>query len=447
MLKFFKLNNEYGATLRLAVPIILSQVGQIITMLADNIMVGRLGALPLAAVSFGGNVSFILFISCMGITLGLTPIVGEAFAQGRHRDASAYLRNAIALYFGIGVAVFGLQYATIPLLDNMGQPAEVVSMAIPYYKYLVWSILPFMLFASFKQFLEGIGNTTIAMFIVVFANALNVLLNYVFIYGNWGAPQMGAVGAGLATFISRLVTPFMIIGWSMAHPRVRRYLRLLSRTRLMWDKTRELLKVGSPICVQMSLEGWTFSFSGIMMGWLGTVALASNQIAVTLCNIGFLSLIGISSATTIRVSHAYGIGDYEAIDRIGSSSYRIGLVWNIFTAFTFVLLRTILPQAFTSEEEVIALTANLLIVVALFQIFDGMQCVGMGLLRGMQDVKITMWIAFVSYLLLNLPVGYLIGFVWELGAVGVWIGYIVGLSTAAVLLRRRFKRNLATVQN
>lgn len=442
MRKFFGLNREYGATLRLAVPIILSQVGQIVTQLADNIMVGRLGALPLAAVSFGGTVSFILFITCMGITLGITPIVGEAYAQGRHRDASAYLLNAIALYCGIGLLIFGVQMGLIPLLDNMGQPADVVTLSIPYYKYLVWSVLPFMLFAAFKQFLEGVGNTTISMMIVVFSNLLNILLNYVFIYGKWGAPEMGATGAGLATFISRLITPFLIIGYCIVHHKMRRYLQLLSRTRLMLRKIRELLKVGFPICVQMSLEGWTFAFSSIMMGWLGTVAIAANQIAITLCNIGFLSLVGISSATTIRVSHAYGVGDYQAIRRIGFSSYRIGLVWNAFTAFTFIMLRDLLPQTFTDNEEVIAMTSKMLLVVAMFQFSDGMQCIGMGLLRGMQDVKITMKIAFISYLIINLPVGYLFGFTLGMGEIGVWLGYIFGLSTAAILLRRRFNKNL-----
>ena len=439
------LKNEYGATLRLAIPIILSQVGQIITQLADNIMVGRLGALPLAAVSFGSTVFFFLFISSLGITLGITPIVGEAYAQGRHRDASAYLRNAIALYCGIGLMIFCVQMGIIPLLDNMGQPAEVVQLAIPYYKYLVWSLLPFMLFGAFKQFLEGIGNTTISMIIVVFSNLLNVLLNYLFIYGKWGAPEMGAVGAGVATFISRLITPFLIIGYCVVHRRVRRYLIMLRHTRLMWSKIKELLKVGFPICVQMSLEGWTFAFSSIMMGWLGTVAIAANQIAIALCNIGFLSLLGISSATTIRVSHAYGAGDYDAIKRIGASSYRIGLVWNAFTAFTFVILRNLLPQAFTNSEDVIAMTANILLVVALFQFSDGMQCIGMGILRGMQDVKITMKIAFISYLVINIPVGYILGFTLGFGEIGVWFGYIFGLSTAALLLRRRFNKNLDRV--
>lgn len=436
------LNKEYGLTLRLAVPIILSQVGQIITQLADNIMVGQLGKLPLAAVSFGGTVSFILFITCMGITLGLTPLVGEAYAQRRHRDASAYLLNSIVLYFGIGLLVFGLQYATIPFLDNMGQPQEVVDMAIPYYKYLVWSVLPFMLFAPFKQFLEGIGNTTIAMVIVVLSNLLNVLLNYVFIYGEWGAPEMGATGAGLATFLSRLITPFLIVGYCAVYEKTRRYLILMRQTRIAWSRVRSLLRVGFPICVQMSLEGWTFAFSGIMMGWISDTAIAANQIAVTLCNIAFLSLVAISSATTIRISHAYGVGDYDAIRRIGSASYRIGFVWNAFTAFAFILLRDILPQAFTSDEDVIAMTSKMLLVVAMFQFSDGMQCIGMGILRGMQDVLITMRIAFVAYLMINLPLGYVLGFVCDWGELGVWAGFIFGLSTAALMLRYRFKRNL-----
>jgi MATE family multidrug resistance protein len=257
---------------------------------------------------------------------------------------------------------------------------------------------------------------------------------------------MGAEGAGLATFLSRLVTPFLIIGYCAVHEKSRRYLILLRNTRVEWSRIRSLLSVGFPICVQMSLEGWTFAFSGIMMGWISDTAIAANQIATTLCNIAFLSLVAISSATTIRVSHAYGVGDYEAIRRIGSSSYRIGMVWNAFTAFAFILLRDILPQAFTADEDVIVMTSKMLVVVAMFQFSDGMQCIGMGILRGMQDVRITMRIAFVAYLIINLPLGYIFGFVCDWGEIGVWIGYIFGLSAAALMLRRRFKHNLLVAE-
>lgn len=441
------LNKEYGRTLRLAVPIILSQVGQIAVQLADNIMVGRLGALPLAAVSFGGTVAFILFIAGLGMSLGITPLVGEAYAQHRNRDSASYLLNSILLYFGIGVVILGLQYATIPLLGYMGQPDDVVEMAIPYYKYMIWSVLPFMLFAAFKQFLEGIGNTTVAMVIVIIADGLNVILNYMFIYGNWGAPAMGAEGAGLASLISRMTMPISLIIYCFCYRKMRRYLMLCRKAKIEASRMWQLIKIGFPISIQMSFESWAFCISNIMMGWLGTVAIAANQVTMTMCNVAFMTLIGIGSATTIRISHAYGRKDFKEIKRIGASSYRIGLIWNAFTAFMFIALRKYIPMAFTSDSEVILLTSHLLILAGLFQFSDGMQCIGMGILRGLQDVRITMVIAAVAYIIINIPLAYILAFTFNLGEYGIWCGYIFGLSVAAFLLIRRYRNNLKKAES
>lgn len=436
---------QYASNLRLAMPVVMTQMGQIMVQLFDNAMVGHLGALPLAAVSYAGTVFFLLFAIAIGISLGITPLVGESYAQGRHRDSARYLQNSIALYTVVGFVLVMLLLLARPLMYRLGQPVEVVDMAIPYYSYLVWSILPFMLFASFKQFLEGIGNTKVAMVIVVTSNLLNIFLNWVFIYGKLGAPAMGAAGAGLATLIARLLTPLMVIWYFMHHRRLRRYLNFFKKEGFSLGTVRSLLGVGFPISLQMFMEGSAFCFTSIMMGWISTVAIAANQIATVTANLTFMILIGVSSATTIRVSHEWGRRDWKSLRRAATASYHIGLMYNFIMGVTIVSLRRWLPMMFTTDPEVVELTSKLLVFVALFQISDGLQNISVGILRGMQDVRITIVIAFFSYLVINLPVGYLLAFVAGWGAEGLWVGYIFGLSVAAVLLNARFRRKIGEI--
>ncbi len=445
-MKKITLPEEYSRTLRLAIPVTLSQAGQLVVQLVDNAMVGRLGATPLAGVAFGGTMIFFLFIFGMGIALGSTPLIGEMFAQGRHRISASYLQNSVLLYLLVGIGIFCLQWAAIPLLHHLGQPREVVEAAIPYYKYLMWSMIPFMLFSAFKQFLEGVGNTRVAMAIIILSNLINVLFNWLLIYGKCGFPAMGAAGAGLATLISRICTPILIIAYFLHNPSFRRYLAFCNLRGFSVARIRSLLEVGLPISAQMTLEGGVFAITGVMMGWISTVALAANQIAIVMSNTAFMIVLSIASATTIRVSHAYGVNDPAAIRRIASSSYRIGLVWNSFTILVFVLLRHWLPMVFTADAEVIRTTANLLIFVALFQISDGLQCISVGILRGMQDVRATVVIAFISYVVINFLVGYICAFVFGFGPEGLWLGYIFGLSIAAYLLNRRYRRLIARTE-
>lgn len=441
-MNFSKYKAQYSKTLSLAVPVIFSQMGQVIVQMADNAMVGRLGAVPLAAVAFGGTVIFILFIFGMGMSIGLTPIIGELLAQRKYREQSAYLRNGIVLYALMGLAIFALQYLTIPLLKYMGQPEEVVAMSIPYYKYLMWSMIPFMLFAPLKQFLEGIGNTKAPMVILIAANVLNVILNWIFIYGNLGSPAMGAAGAGLATMISRIMCPVLGTAYFLCNDSLRRYVRLMSRSGFSRFHMRSLTKMGLPIALQMTMESSAFVITTIMMGWISTTALAANQIAITMSNMAFMIVMGIGSATTIRISYEYGLRDYAALRLASTASYHIGLLWNAATALLFITLRNYIPMIFTSDPEVIRVASQLMIMTAVFQFSDGLQCVSMGILRGIQDVKITAVIAAFSYIIINLPVGYFIAFNLGGGAPGLWGGYIFGLSIAAFLLNRRYRNKL-----
>lgn len=438
-----KYRDEYRRNLSLAMPVVAAQLGQVVVQLADSAMVGRLGAGPLAAVSFGGAVFFILFTFGMGLAMGLTPLTGEAFARGKHRRVGEYLSNAVVLYPLVGLLIFAVQYSLVPLMPYMNQPEEVIELAAPYYKWLVWSIIPLMIFLPFKQFLEGIGNTKVSMNIIVASNIVNIALNWVFIYGNLGFEAMGAAGAGFATFISRLTMPLMIIPYCLRKPQFSRYTSRLGRggdiSRL---KIAKLLVVGLPIAAQMVMEGGTFALSSIMVGWIGTVELAANQVAITMSSTAFMIVVGISAATTIRVSHEYGLRDLRALRHAATASFHIGLSWNLFTALVFIVFRHRIPFLFTSDPEVCEVISRLLIYLGAFQIFDGVQCLSIGILRGIQDVAITMGVAFVSYILLNLPVGYLCAFVFGWGVDGIWVGFIVGLAVAALLFQLRLRYKL-----
>ena len=448
MYKFATYKEQYKANLRLALPVVLTQLGQILTQVADNLMVGRYGGsdpTPLAAVSFGGAVFFILFIAAIGIALGMTPLVGELYAQGDREKSAGLLQNGILFYTLLGLAMAAVQYAVIPLMYHLGQPVEVVDMAIPYYKMLVFSMPFVMLFFAFKQFLEGVGNTKVEMVVTIIANLANIGFNAVFIYGRFGLPEMGAEGAGLGTLLSRIIAPILMIGYFYNRHKYRRhrgYLDGFSPRNYAWATVKNLLHMGLPISMQMFLEASAFVGTGIMMGWFGKETMSANQIAVTIGNCAFMIVMSIGAATTIRVSHCYGARNIGELSLAAKASYHLVLAWNAFAALVFITMRNIIPTFFSTNPEVIAIASQLLVFAALYQLSDGIQNVSVGILRGIQDVKIIMPIAFVSYWLLNLPVGYLFGFTLGMGPTGLFLGFSFGLSAAAVMMIVRIRRSV-----
>ena len=431
---------QYRENLSLALPVMLSQVGQVVVPLCDNAMVGHLGALSLAAVSFGGAVFVIFLFFGTGISMGLTPLVGEMYARHDYRTSARLFQNALVLNSVVGILLFAVLQVFGQCLGLMGQSEEVVAEAAPYYNYLAWSIIPFMIFAAFKQFLEGVGNTMTGMVVVLTANAINIFFNYLLIYGHGGFPAMGAAGAGLATLISRICMPLFVLIYFIRVPSLRRYFRFFTWIAQGWRMTRRLLAVGLPISMQMVLEVSAFALTLIMMGWIGTVEQAAHQVVLSISNIVYMIIVGISSATTIMVSHRYGVGDYRGLRRAATASWHLGLVANGLTMTCFILFRNWLPLMFTSDEAVLAVAAQLFVMAAIYQIPDGLQTIALGVLRGMQDVRVTMNYAFVAYIVINLPVGYLCAFTLRLGAPGLWIGFIVGLTVAAILFITRYRR-------
>ncbi len=445
MYRFSVYREQYKANLKLALPVVLTQLGQIMVQFADNVMVGNYGGddpTPLAAASFGGAVFFILFIAGIGVTLGLTPLIGELYAKGDKVRAAGLLQNGILLYTCLGILMMLIQLSIIPFIYHLGQPEDVVDMAIPYYCMLVYSMPFILLFFAFKQFLEGVGNTRVEMTVTVICNLMNVFFNWIFIYGNWGVEAMGTQGAGLGTLLSRILMPVFMIAYFYHQHRYRFYMQGFSLRCYSWHSVKALLKMGIPISSQMFLEASAFVGTGIMMGWFGKIALSANQIIMTVSNCAFMIVMSIGAAATIRVSHTYGARNPQELALAVKASYHLTLLWNTFTALVFIVFRNYIPLLFTSNTEVIELASQLMLFIALFQLSDGVQNVSVGTLRGIQDVKIIMPIAFFSYFVLNLPVGYLFGFVWNMGPEGLILGFTFGLTTAAGLMIGRIRRKI-----
>ncbi len=405
-------------------------------------MVGHVGTAELAASSFANNVFMVGMFFGMGITYGITPLVGNAFGNKQLSKVSEWLKNGMFTHLIAAVFLSLLMFGGYFLLGFLGQPVEVLKLAKPYFLLLCFSYMPFMLFFSIKQFFEGIGNTKIAMQITLTANLINVTVNYLLIFGKFGFPQMGLNGAGIGTLVSRLVMPLMFLIYILAIPRFREYFRLAYFEPVKKSKIIAVLKIGIPIGFQIIVEVITFGIGAVMMGWLGEIPLAAHQVAIGLASMTYMVSLGISQATTIRISHQMGAGDYKALRMAALASTHLVLLFMSSMGILFVVTRTYLPLLFTSDPLVVAVAAQLLVIAAVFQVFDGLQVIMLGTLRGMSDVKGPMIFAFAAYLLIGIPTSYIFAFLLDFGPRGIWYGFLVGLGSAGILFYSRFKYNL-----
>jgi MATE family multidrug resistance protein len=432
----------YKRNLHLALPVVISQIGQVSVSLIDNMMVGHVGTTELAASSFANGVFIIGMFFGMGITFGITPLIGHSFGNGKLNEVVVWLKNGIfthlAAAFGLSLIMFGVYF----ILPFLGQTPDVIRLARPYYMLLCLSYLPFMLFFSVKQFLEGIGNTKISMHITITANIINVVFNYLLIYGKFGFPEMGLNGAGLGTLISRVAMPVLFFIYLIKTPALKKYFVLAHQQFFSKQKIITLLKIGIPIAFQIIVEVLAFSIGAIMMGWLGEVPLAAHQVAIGLASFTYMISLGISQANTIRVSHQMGVKDYKALKMAAFASTHLVLVFMSLMGIVFIFARNYLPFLFTVDPEVVRISAGLLIIAAIFQVFDGLQVVMLSTLRGMADVRLPMFMAFFAYMVIGIPTSYLLSFKLMLGPQGIWYGYLAGLGIAGVLFYLRFQHNI-----
>jgi MATE family multidrug resistance protein len=430
----------YQRNLKVAVPVIIASAGQITVTMADNIMVGWVNAMELAAMSFSGAVYSIGMVFGMGFAIGVTPLIGISYGGNNFRKAASYLQNSLLLNLICVALCMTLMFLIGGFFDRLGQEETVITIAKPVYRMLVWSFLPQMIFFSGKQFAEGIGNTKISMYLTIACNLLNITLNYLLIFGKFGCPAMGAHGAAIATFVSRSAMAVGFIAIFCFHSSFRRYLLFFSKMGFLWSRIKELIRISTPVALQIGMEMFAFSFCTIMTGWVDGYSLAANQITLSMAILTFMIVLGIASATTIRVSHQLGAGNFVGARKAGFASMHLALGFMTMTGICFIVFRNHLPLLFNNEPEVVAIASQLFIAAGIFQVFDGLQAVSMAALRGLADTAKPMLVAFVSYIIVCLSVGYTLAFVVELGALGIWMGYVVALGMASIWLALRFNR-------
>ena len=410
--------------------------------LIDNAMVGHVGTAELAAASFANSIYTVIMLFGLGVFLGITPLVSHALGANNDRQVAVVMRNGFALSALLLAGVTVIAWSLTWLMPYMGQTDEVLRLSIPYYRTLAISTIPFLLFVLLKQIGEGLSNTVLAMAATITANLINVVLNYALIFGKLGFPKLGLLGAGYATLIARVAMPLLLYAGFMTIKPIRKYFTLMRAAKASFHEVKRIFSVGLPIATQLILEVLAFSFSTVMMGWLGDVPLASHQVAMGLATFTFMIANGVAMATTIRVSFQLGTRDYESMERVCYSAVHIVLGYMGMCGIGFFLLRHQLSYIFTSDLRVIDQAASLLMIAALFQLFDGLQTVCLGILRGFADVKAPMLFSGFSYIGIGVTVSYLCAFKLGMGPEGIWYGFVAGLITAGTLLSLRIRRKI-----
>ena len=433
-----KYREDYSATIKIGVPIVLGQLGIVVVGLVDNIMVGHFSTSDLAAASFVNSVFNIPILFGMGFSYGLTPLVGQFFGRGDKFRVGGLLRNSLLANFMIGLflsVVMGIMYLNV---HRMGQPEELLPLIRPYFLLQLTSLVFVMMFNSFKQFADGITDTKTSMWIMLSANLLNIIGNSLLIYGVWGLPALGLTGAGISTLTSRI---FMFVAFAILFFRkqsYRRYLVGYHRTTYNTGDLKVLNRMGMMVGLQMGMETALFSISGVMIGWLGTVPLAAHQVVASISTLGFMLYYGVGSAVSIRVSNFFGRGDIAGVRRATlAGTHLLGLLAISVSVF-FLLVREHIGWLYTSSEDVVNLVAVLMVILVFYQFGDSLQIIFANALRGVADVTSMAVISFIGYFVIALPVSYICGFVLDWGIEGIWLGYPVGLTLTGGMMCWRF---------
>ncbi|MCZ8196506.1 MAG: MATE family efflux transporter [Flavobacterium sp.] len=438
---------EFSYNLKLAYPVILGMVGHTLIAIVDNIMVGKLGSTELAAVSLGNSLIFVAMSLGIGFSTAITPIIAEADAENNRSKIRLAFHNGLFLCTILGFALFGLVVLAKPVMELLQQPEEVITLAKPYLDWVAFSLVPLIIYQGYKQFADGLSMTKYSMYAIVMANIVHVFFNYVLIYGVWGFPKMGIIGAGLGTVISRIAMVVFMHFILAKQEKLKHYFQGFSFDEIKKETISKIVNLGFPSAMQMLFEVVLFTAAIWLCGNIGKTSQAANQIALSLASMTFMFAMGLSVVAMIRVGNQKGNQDYKNLVIIARSIFLLAIFIEIIFAILFVLLHNSLPYIFLNMEnqaqlldnnEVISIAAKLLLVAAVFQISDGIQVVVLGALRGLQDVKIPMYITFVAYWVIGFPISYYLGEHTSLKAVGVWIGLLAGLSFAALFLYIRF---------
>ncbi|MFQ3297926.1 MAG: MATE family multidrug resistance protein [Polaribacter sp.] len=425
----------------------LGMLGHTFVSFVDNIMVGQLGTAELAAVSLGNSFMFIAMSIGIGFSTAITPLIAEADASNNFKQAKSTYKHGLFLCTTLGILLFLLVFFSKPLMYLMQQPEEVVVLAIPYLNLVAFSLIPLVIFEAIKQFTDGMSMTKYPMYATLIANIINVVLNYLLIFGKFGFPEMGMVGAAYGTLVSRII--MVIYLWTLLRykERSRKIVRNIKLFTLDFSMIKKIVNIGSLSAMQMFFEVAIFTSAIWLSGLLGKNSQAANQIALNLSSMTFMVAMGLSVASMIRVGNQKGLQNYKELRRIAFSIFLLGILLAVFFALLFFIFHKSLPNVYVDlndttnykdNMEVLSIASNLLLAAAFFQISDSIQVVVLGALRGLQDVKIPTILTFISYWVVGFPVSYFLGTEEMYGSFGIWLGLLAGLTTASVLLFIRF---------
>ncbi|MCW5519227.1 MATE family efflux transporter [Aureitalea sp. L0-47] len=438
---------EFRYNYRLATPVILGMLGHTVVALVDNIMVGQLGTAELAAVSLGNSFLFIAMSLGIGFSTAITPLIAESDGEGNFKKGKSTFKHGLFLCTVLGIALFLMVFIAKPLMYHMNQPEEVVKFAMPYLNLVAVSLVPLIVFQAFKQFSDGLSMTRYPMYATIIANIVNVVLNYIFIFGKLGMPELGVVGAAIGTLASRVIMVAYLWYLLSQHHKSREYVLHIKLFRLRKRMLNKIMSLGFPSSLQMFFEVAIFTAAIWLSGILGKNPQAANQIALNLSSMTFMVAMGFSVAAMVRVGNQKGLKRFRELRRIAFSIFLLSTMLALVFAILFVVFREALPKLyldydnkaeFADNFQVATIAAKLLLISAIFQISDTLQVVVLGALRGMQDVKIPTVITFVAYWLIGFPISYYLSMVSDYGSSGIWIGLLAGLTASGIMLFIRF---------
>lgn len=438
-----KYKPHYNANLKLAVPVVISQLGHTLVQLSDSIIVGHFaGTIPLAAVSLVNSIFVVAMVLGLGISYAITPLIAQHNGKGNFAECGRLLSNSFFLNVISGILLFILIYFGSSLfMDHLHQTPAVIKEAKPFMLLLSLSIIPMLMFSTFKQFAEGLGFTKQAMMISIWGNVLNICLGIIFVKGMFGIAPMGIRGVGYSTLIDRSLMAIVMGTYVFRSANFKKYLQNFVLTAIDKVRCMQLLRIGAPISLQYTFEISAFSAAAILMGQLGSVQQAAHQVAISMASLTYMMASGVSAAAAIKSGNHFGAKNYRELRASALASYHIIILFMLFTALVFVVCNQWLPWIVTSDESVIRVASKLLIIAAVFQLFDGTQVIGLGVLRGIGDVNVPTFITFLAYWVIGLPLGYLLGIQLNFGPSGIWYGLVAGLGVASVLLYLRFHKN------
>ncbi len=441
---FAKYSGDYAAIFRLGLPILVGQLGMIVVGFADNIMVGHYSTPALASASFVNNLFNVVIFCCVGFTYGLTPIVGALFARKRMSDIGATVRSALILNIVFAAVITLLMTVVYFNIHRLGQPAELLPIIRPYYLIYLAGIIPLSVFNVLAQWSYGIKDTRLPMWIILGSNIVNIVGNYLLIFGNAGCPELGLTGAGISTLIARLLCPAVIIGCFAFRRRNAVFRQGFAAARTTWSDIRKIWNISIPVSMQMTFESGSFTAAAIMTGWISAIDLAAFQIIVIVGTLGFCIYYSIGSAVTILVANEAGRCDNHAMRRVAWAGYHVMLTLMCISSAIFLIFGNSLMACFTDDSAVLAITSGLIIPLVIYQAGDATQINFAAALRGTAHVMPMLWIAFVSYVVFGIPATYLLGFPAGLGTFGIILSFSVSLFIAGALFLHYFLRSTKT---